>query len=184
MTADLTALLARARRAYEWSRLRRAAVAVTPIAVLVGVAALLATRPGLAVAVGGALLAAGVASLWFGHDFDRGLAPGVLAGLVPLAAVNCAVRIGHACTGTSCRSLCLTACALGGVAAGLLIGAWAVRRTATAAMWGAAGTAALLTGTMGCSCAGLTGVAALGLGLLAAAPLLAVDVIRRRRGGA
>lgn len=163
-----------ARRAYEWARLRRAALGVTPVVLVVLAAVLWAARPVPAVALGLALVAVGVGSLWFGNGLQRSLAPGVLAGLVPLIAVNCVTRLGHVCAGGACMSVCLPACALGGAAVGFVIGVWAARRTARAGMWATASAAALLTGAMGCACVGASGVVALALGFAVSAPVLGV----------
>ncbi len=180
MAPDLSTLAARARRAYEWSRLRRASLVAVPLGLLVLGAAALASQPLPVVLFGAALVAEGVASLWWGHGFERGLVPGVLAGLLPFGAITCAAQIGHACAGSACYSICLSTSTVGGVAAGLAVGTWALRRAAPWTSWSTACSAALLTGSLGCTCTGWRGLAALGLGFCAAVPFLVLT----RRGAA
>lgn len=173
MAADLPALESQARRAYEWARVRRAAWGVVPLGALVLAAGLLGSRT-LQVAVAGVLLlAVASTSLWAGRGFQRSLVPGVLAGLVPLALVTCAAKVGHHCDGATCRSLCLSASLLGGAGAGAAVGLWAVFRTAPLGVMAAAAAGALLTGALGCSCVGLTGLAALASSFLTVGGALA-----------
>jgi hypothetical protein len=169
---DLHTVEARARRAYEFSRLRRAALGATPLLLVAALAAALGSSPDSAIAPGAVLFLGGFACLWFGRGPQKSVLPGVLAGLVPLAMVVCAGKIGHHCTGATCRSLCLWASAVGGLGAGLAVGTWTVRRTAPAAMWVTASGVALVTGSMGCSCAGARGLVAMGLGFVVASALL------------
>jgi hypothetical protein len=179
MDATLQALESRARRAYEWGRLRYALPRVALVLPVVLVAALATSEPVLVSALGAALVVVGLLSLWRGEGFQRGLAPGVLVGLVPLAAVTCTARMAHASGAEDCMALCLGVCAAGGALAGLALGAWALRRAAPPSMSLTASGAALLTGAMGCTCVGALGLAALGLGFLAGAPLLALAAVRR-----
>jgi hypothetical protein len=62
--------------------------------------------------------------------------------------------------------------------AGLAVGTWALRRADSPSTWVTASGAALLTSAMGCVCVGAMGVAALGLGFLAGAPLLVLAAVR------
>jgi hypothetical protein len=180
MDATLHALESRARRAYEWGRLRSALPRVAPVLLVILAAALATSQPVPVSALGAALVVMGVLSLWRGQGYQRGLAPGVLVGLLPLAAATCAARMAHAPGAVDCLALCVGVCAAGGAMAGLAVGTWALRRAASPSTWVTASGAALLTGAMGCVCVGAMGVAALGLGFLAAgAPLLALAAVRR-----
>ncbi len=161
MDTGLEALAARARRAYEWARLRRALVDVLPVVVLVALATAFTTRVVSTGLVGAVLAVTGVFSLWLGHGLQRALLPGVLAGTLPLAMVFCAARVGHACMGAACLSVCLGASALGGVGAGLVVDAWARRAHVRGTVVAVASGFGLLTGAMGTTCVGLRGVAAL-----------------------
>lgn len=161
----------RARLMYEWARLRRALVGFAPALLVVALAAFITPRPASALLFGGALFCAGVALLWYGHDLHRAVLPGVLAGVVPLAVALCANQVGHVCTGASCVSLCLPACAGGGLIAGITVSVIGHRRKLGGGFWIAGSVVALLTGAMGCACIGYAGLfgllAGYGFGLLA-----------------
>ncbi len=113
MADALQALEARARRAYEGARLRRAALGTVPVALLAGAAALVTTElwPTLGAGLGLCLL--GLLALWRGQGLQCALLPGVLAGALPLVLALCATRAGHHWLGAWCTPVCLAACALG-----------------------------------------------------------------------
>ncbi|MDP1919209.1 MAG: TolC family protein [Myxococcales bacterium] len=162
-----------ARRAYEWSRLRRALLGALPILVLAVPAAALAVKPVTTMLVGGGLMLLAVAALWFGHGLPRATALGIAAGALPLGLVLCTARVGHACAGPWCMKLCLGSSALGGAAAGALISIWAFEkhfslpRLATALGFG------LLTASMASTCVGVWGVLALAAGFAVGGGVLA-----------
>ncbi len=159
----------RARLAYETSRLRRAIIAFAPILLLVIAAALIGQRVRYTLALGTALFTFGVVLLWYGRDIRRAVLPGVLAGLVPMAFALCAKHIGHGCTGDGCMTLCVPACAAGGFLAGLAIHVAWFRHGRHSGFWVAASVLTLLTGAMGCACAGLPGLVGLAVGFAAPA---------------
>lgn len=74
-------------------------------------------------------------------------------------------------------ALCVPACALGGLGAGVGISIIGLRRKQSWPFWVSATTLTLLTGAMGCSCVGYGGIAGLatgfGVGLLS-------GILRRR----
>ena len=155
-----------AKRAYERGRVRRAALAVAPLAVVVFTAAMLGSRPTTACLLGCLLLPSSAALLWRGQALGRAVMPAVLAGLIPLGLALAAKAYGHVCTGEECVSLCMPACTTGGLIAGGVL-AWLFRRgrlPRSALLAG--GGVALLTGALGCSCAGYGGVLGLLGGLL------------------
>ena len=154
----------RARVRYELGRARRALLGFAPVFLLVALAVLLAKRPSTTLGFGVAVFAVGAVALWYGRDLKRAVLPGLAAGIVPLALTICANHIGHACLGDRCMSLCIPACAAGGVVAGLVVAIVGVRRRAGAGFWAAASGVALLTGAMGCGCAGYAGLAGLAVG--------------------
>jgi hypothetical protein len=154
----------RARRAYEMSRLRRAALAFAPVLALVVIAMITGRRSGPTLAFGSGLFVFGVALLWYGHDVRRAVLPGVAAGFVPLAFAICARQVGHACMGDECMAVCVPACAAGGLVAGALIAFTAIRGKRRLGFWLAASGVALFTGAMGCVCAGASGLLGLGVG--------------------
>jgi hypothetical protein len=162
-STDLAHLQQRARWAYELGRLRRALLGVAPVLVIVAVAALVAHRPTSTLWFGLATVSVGAAMLWYGRDPQKAVLPGIAAGLVPLVLALCTNDL-NACGADGCRSLCLPACTLGGVVAGLAVASVGNQRRAGLWFWLSASSLALLTGAMGCACIGYSGVIGLGLG--------------------
>ncbi len=166
-------LASRARRAYETGRalrgLRRAA-AVIPMAAL---SAWGCGRPEATV-LAAALLAAVVVGLeWRGQDLCRAGRVGLIAGLPPLLLPLAIRGTMHACNASFCLSYSVV-CFASGIAGGLVIGAWSVRRDLRGRGLAAAGLVAVLAGSLGCLIAGVGGLVGLSLGLgLGATPLLA-----------
>ena len=161
---DLVRIERRARLRYEWARVRRAVLGFGPSLLVVVVAALASKHPNAAVAFGCAMFAVGVALLWYGHDVRRAVLPGLAMGLIPLTLGLCANHLGHACRGDHCMTLCVPACTVGGLAAGLGVSLVGVRWKQGWAFWAGATALTLLTGAMGCSCAGYSGVLGLAIG--------------------
>ena len=175
------ALAARARRAYELGRARRAAWTAAPTIAVAIVAGLMSPRPGGVALAGVALYATAALLHWRGRHLARGVLPGVAAGLVPFAAAHAARLYGHVCTPEGCVSTCLPACLAGGLVAGAALTRMAWRSGRLRASWAPACTVAALTGALGCACVGFGGLMALAVGLLAGAVPLA---LRPARGGA
>lgn len=163
-STDLERAEQRARRAYEMARLRRAVLAFAPVLALIAVATLTGDHSGRSLALGAGLFVFGVVLLWTGQDVRRAVLPGLAAGLVPLAFALCARQVGHACMGDRCMTVCVPACAAGGLVAGALVAFIATRARRGFAYWLAASGVALFTGAMGCVCAGAAGLLGLGLG--------------------
>jgi hypothetical protein len=176
---DVNAVRARARGAYERGRAREAIVAASfavPFAVVVG----LVEHHLVACLVVGAALGVTVAFLHFrGRDLARGIVPGIVAGVAPLAFANLSMKL-HLCIGDSCTSACIVACAAGGLAAGLFSAWFARRSTFPRAAWVSAVSVALLVGALGCVCVGVFGVLGLVGGLLVgSAPLVLRPALTR-----
>jgi hypothetical protein len=161
---ELEPTLRRARRAYELGRARRALLGFLPVLGLVGGACLLSDSPSWTGSLGLCMFFLGVVMLWRGRDLKRAVLPGVAAGSVPLVLVLCARHFGHMCTGTSCSTLCMQACAAGGAVAGLAVASVGNSRRSGPGFWLAASALAILTGAMACSCLGISGVVGLALG--------------------
>jgi len=151
--------------AYERGRWRWAAVSALPMAVIPLASFAIGQRMLPSVVLGVALLAMATALLWRGQGFGRGLAVGLKAGLVPLVLSHAANLYGHVCTATGCTSLCVPACAAGGVVAGFVIASAAARTPARWHVIGAGGVTACLIGAFGCSCVGFGGIAGMVLGM-------------------
>ncbi len=178
---ELQRIEMKARRAYETTRLRRATVAFAPLFVLVVAAALIGQRIGYTLAFGSALFMLGVGLLWYGRGVKRAVLPGVAAGLVPFVFALCAKHISHACIGAGCMALCVPACFAGGIIAGIVIDVVALRHASKVRFWLAASGVGLLTGAMGCVCAGVLGLAGLFVGFaISAIPGVVAALLRRR----
>jgi hypothetical protein len=165
----------RARRAYELGRISRA-LGVTPFVLLAaGVAIACGRPPALTGALAAALFALAVGLLAFGGSPARAVGPGLVAGWAALAPPLLLRTAGHACFGARCMSLCLPACAIGGVVCGALLGRLAAREGGGAAWLGAAAVIAGLSGAMGCSLGGSFGILGMLAGFIAGgAPVLAL----------
>ncbi len=162
MTTEQTVLW-RARRAYEFARLRRALLAAIPVVALLSLVTLLVTRPVRATGFGAVVLVAGVWSLWRGLGLQHAFSVGVLSGMVPVLFVTSAMRFPHHCGTTACVSVCLWAAAAGGLVGGGLVAAWRHRARPAGFHVALASAVGVLTGAMACACIGWPGVGVLGL---------------------
>jgi len=168
----------RLRRAYEWSRLRRALVGFVPILILMLAALVFGGRASTVLVLGPLLFGFGVLSLWRGRELGRGVLPGALAGGAALLLVLCANRMGHFCTGESCMSWCIPACIAAGLLGGAYVGTLGVRQRSGPGYWLSASAITLMVGALGCSCVGYSGMLGLGLGygVLACAALVTASL--------
>lgn len=162
-SAELSRVERRARIRYEWARMRRALLGVAPVLLIVAAARALTGHSPATLAFGLGTFVLGAVMLWYGRDPRRAVFPGVAAGLIPLALVLCTYHL-HGCMSDGCMMVCLPACALGGVVAGLAVASVGHRRRASLSFWVSASATALLTGAMGCSCVGYAGVVGLAAG--------------------
>ncbi|HWL88914.1 MAG TPA: hypothetical protein VNO21_24085 [Polyangiaceae bacterium] len=163
-STDLARAEHSARLRYEWARVRRSLIGFAPILIVVGVAVAIGRHRTATVCFGLATFVAGVAMLWYGREFKRAVLPGVAAGIVPLAMALCASHVEHGCTGDGCMMLCVPACTVGGIIAGLAVANIANERGRSVWFWVSASSIALLTGAMGCTCPGYPGLVGLVLG--------------------
>jgi hypothetical protein len=178
---DLTQLERRARRGYELARLRDALLGMAPLSFVVPLAACLSHDATSALWFGGATFALGGVLLWYGRDPQKAVLPGIAAGLLPLLLALCANRM-HYCGPDGCTSLCVPACTLGGGLAGLVVAHVGRKKGAGVWFWLSASTLALLTGAMGCSCIGYSGIVGLGLGFAGGlVPGLIARIFRKDR---
>jgi len=159
-STELLRVERRVRWAYELGRLRLSLLGMLPVVVVVALAVVVTHRPVSALAFGALTVLSGAVMLFYGRDPQRAVLPGVAAGLLPLTLALCASHF-HACGPNGCSTLCLPACVVGGVASGLVVAAVGHRRQAGPAFWLSASGLALLTGAMGCTCVGYSGVVGL-----------------------
>jgi hypothetical protein len=165
-STELAVVERRTRARYEWARAKRAVVGFAPLLFVVTVATAMAKHPSATGAFGVAAFIAGAVMLWYGRDPKRAVLPGVLAGFVPLALALCTSHM-HGCMGDGCMMMCVPACSVGGLVAGLAVASVGNQRRAGAMFWLSASGLALLTGAMGCACVGYSGVAGLAVGFAA-----------------
>jgi hypothetical protein len=179
MAPNERALFERARRAYEWSRLKAALPATLWIAPMIA-ATLAIGGPaiGLRICAGLALVIVVLILAWRGGAAGRAIGPGLLAGLAPLA-FPLMMRSMHLCGVHGCLMLCLPACIAGGMIGGLVV-ALTVRRVSQGRVMFTLATLAIamLCGAMGCLVAGLGGF----LGMMVAVATLPVPVLLGRGG--
>jgi hypothetical protein len=179
MATDTHALKQRARRLYELGRLRGALGWSIPALILAALVALVVGHASVPLTIGVVLYAASVALLWWGRAPGRGVLPGLVFGLVPLAAALAANMHGHACTGGACFRICTLTCFGGGLVAGVLIARVAVRSPNPMALFVSAGSVAFLTGVIGGACMGIYPV--IGMAVAIAFGLLPVALRSRPR---
>ncbi len=175
-------LEARARRAYEAGRLRWALQIGWIVLALVAASALAAGRSPVSAATGAALVVAATALRWRGGTLAASVRAGLAAGLVPfvlLVTLKCGA--GLSCALSGCIPHCTRFCALGGLAAGVLLATRARRHEEQVVTFlVGASLIAALTGLLGCFVGGLTGMAWMVVGELAATlPAFAVELRRR-----
>jgi len=164
---DLSHVERRARVRYEWARAKRALLGLVPVVLITATAARLGDRAVLVVLLGSVVFVWGVFLIWYGQEPRRAVLPAVAAGLLPLTFALCANLVEHGCAGTACFHLCVPACAIGGVVAGLTVAAVGHRRRHGLVFWLSASGIALLTGAMGCACVGYSGMVGMLVGYAA-----------------
>ena len=164
-STDLGSFEQRARRKYEWARVRRALLGFSPALLIISCAAAFARHPLSTAAFGVVMFAAGVSLLWYGRDVRRAVLPGLALGAFPLVLALCANHV-HSCHDGVCVTWCVPACTLGGLGAGIGVGIIGRRARHGLGYWLGASALTLLTGAMGCNCAGYAGVVGLSAGFL------------------
>jgi hypothetical protein len=181
MASIESARKARARRSYEWGRLRfalRRSWIVLPMTML---SLLLCEQPTTTLVAGALLLACTIGLLWRGQACGRAVLPGLLVGLVPLLLPVVLRTSGHCCVGTACLSNCFLACIGGGALAGGALGVLSSsEKEARGRFLAAAALVTVLAGTLGCAVMGAAGVAGMIAGVVASS--MPVAVLARQRG--
>jgi hypothetical protein len=163
----------RARAAYEhgramWALRRALLVPPTAAMALVG-----CPDPGPTLGFIGLLSIAVGVLLWRGQEYGRGVRPGLVAGIAPLALPASVQVVGHVCAATFCLLL-PGACAVSGLVGGAVLGFLAHRSSGEpVGYWSAAVIVTALAGCAGCLLAGVAGIGGMALGLaLGLAPAL------------
>lgn len=180
MALDESRVLALAGAAYERGRLKWAALSALPLAIIPLGSFAVGHRLISSTALGAALLITSTALLWRGQLFSKSLATGLKAGLVPLVLSHGANLYGHICTAEGCTSLCVPACALGGLVAGAIVARAAARMTAPVPALVTGGAIACIVGAFGCACVGFGGMAGMVLGTAAVISTTRLWAVARR----
>lgn len=155
-----------ATRAYEAARLRLGVGAAAAVALVPLGSFALGSRAANAALLGTALAALVGALVSRGGQAALSGMTGLKAGLVPLACAHAANLYGHVCLpGQGCTSLCVPACAAGGVLAGLLVERLARGAPRPNVVRAGGAAVAFLTGALGCSCVGSSGLLGLVVGM-------------------
>jgi hypothetical protein len=179
VSSEMVRLQRRARRAYEWGRLRAAVPGAMHAVGLTVLALVLEHRLKPSLLLVGSLLVLGCLGLgWWGRQWGRAVAPGLLAGLIPLLLPFVVSGAGHVCYTGGCRAFCLATCVGGGLAAGAFLSFASLRiHEGRERFLLASGAVATLCGALGCILYGLSGV----LGLVAGLALVSTPVLVLRR---
>lgn len=163
---ELAQVQRRVRLAYELGRTRQALAGALPLLLTAALAASIGPRPESALWLGALSFGVAVLLLWYGRDAQRAVLPGFVAGLVPLGLALLANGVHH-CGVHGCGSWCVPACTLGGLVAGLAVASVGNALRAGTTFWVSGSAIALLTGAMGCACAGYVGVIGMAVGFSA-----------------
>lgn len=163
------------RRAYElgrWLTGLRFALYVVPMAALSGV---VAREPAWAMGVGSVLFALVAGLAWRGQSYGRAVVPGLCAGSAPLVLPLVLRSTGLCCVGGVCLPLCMLACTLGGLVAGVSLGLRsAAEKQNRWRFLGAATSIAALAGVLGCAIVGTAGIAGMAIAVLGSSLPVAV----------
>jgi hypothetical protein len=161
----------RAGQAYEWGRLRRAALKAWPALPMTAISVWLCHEPGLSIAIGASLFALATALVWYGRIATQAANAGLKAGMgafaVPVVAFNSHFA---ACCTLSSVLLIDGSCGLG---VGVLLSIESTRlQTQRNVFLLFAAVVATLCGMLGCLLFGPIGLAGMAAGvLLSTAPV-------------
>lgn len=175
-STDHAALIARARRAYEWGGLRAAARVVLFIVPMMLIAFHTCGQPWATVISGALLIALTVGLLWRGEEYGAAVAPGLVGGIVPLVLPLIFHGSGHPCVGDFCWTTSVPMSMVGGAVAGAVVAARAARIGRRRAAFIACGFAvAGCAGSLGCIYGGAAALLGLAGGVVVGSlPVLAL----------
>lgn len=175
-------LLAKAAlRAYERGRLRCALRVGWLLAPMIALSCLSCGRTPLSLVTGMLLFAVTVALGWRGEAYGAAVVPGLCAGSAPLLLPILVGRTARLCLGGLCGSLCGPMCFLGGLIAGIVLGARGSRFEAGRSVFLGSGLLiAGLTGVLGCALGGALGVLGMLVGMLLGTVPVALAMPLRR----
>ncbi|MCX7807630.1 MAG: hypothetical protein N2515_03390 [Deltaproteobacteria bacterium] len=158
-------LLQKIRSAYERARLRHALIKGWP-GLLFVVAIAIEAPEAFRLLVALAIYATVALAIYIGGSAGRAARLSAWAAWIPFLIVRLAESRTHSCLGGACVSWCLPACVLGGSSAGGLVG-WLGRKADDPFAYLIASVGILfLGGSLGCECAGLSGLIGIAGGAL------------------
>jgi hypothetical protein len=162
----------RARRAYEWGRLRHAAATAWPALPLTLLSGWLCHEPGLSAIIGASLFSLLTGLVWYGRIGSRAASAGLKGGIV---AFTLPVLAFHSYFAPCCSSLSgmLITNGVAGIVVGVLLSFESTRVPAQRDLFLALASAvAALCGLLGCVLFGPPGLAGMGAGIfLSTAPV-------------
>ena len=162
----------RARRAYEWGRLKHGAVKAWPALLLTAVSWWLCHEPGLSLAIGTGLFALATGLFWYGRIGAQAASAGLKAGMATFAVLVAAF---HFYCAPNCSTLTALLIINGGcgLGVGLLLSFESTRmQTQRNVFLLFASVVAALSGMLGCVLFGPIGLAGMAAGvLLSTAPV-------------
>src|SRR6266851_735571 len=156
----------RARRAYEWGRLRHGAAKAWPALLLTAVSSWLCHEPGLSVAIGAGLFALATGLVWYGRIAAQAARAGLTAGM---AAFAVPVAAFYWCSAPYCSTLTAMLIINGGcgLGIGVLLNIESTRLpTQRNVFLLFASVVAALSGMLGCVLFGPIGLAGMAAGIL------------------
>ena len=157
LTEDL--LWRRARRQYELGRLRHTLQHSWPVVPIIAIGALYHSDAALIASAGAILFALATLFSWLGQTWGRAIFAGFLAGAPPLLIPRLVPANAFCWIGGRCWEWCMLLCPLSGLIAGAAVGVLATRHQDRGLHFLAAvALIASVTGTLGCSVAGILGI--------------------------
>lgn len=173
--------LAQQRRThYQRGRARLACIVTLPLALLLLVWQLVVPSGPLGWSTAVGLTTAAWLVAFTGGRMRSALLPGLASGAIPLAAVMWSQGGMADCHMEACTQACMNACAIGGVGGALMLVWPGWKRNWRPAEWFLSGWISVMVATLGCSCVGLWGTAAVAAST--AAVLGSVQLVRFSRG--
>ncbi len=158
------------RWAYERGRLRYAALGVAVMIAWTGLAMWVGGTRATPI-WGGVATALVTLALWRGRDLEVAAWSGAALALIPFTCALLAPHMSHACSVGGCSTWCAPMCAIGGAIAGGLLGYATRRKKLAFPFWLTSVGLIFCVGAMGCRCAGVASLVALGLSVCVSAGL-------------
>ena len=167
MTGNESKIVNRARRAYEFARLRASLPVLVFVLPLIFFSLCFCEKPMSSACYGTALILASVGFLWRGQGYGKGVFRGLVIGLAAVVLPAFLRLAGYCCKDTIETLICLGS----GLAAGGVV-AWFASRSKAASRQQlvSSGLVAVLAGALGCTALGAAAAFGLVAGVIVTAP--------------